>query len=477
VISLQSLMNLDDRYELIVIGAGPAGMAAAIEATRNGVKTLVLDENGAIGGQIYRSITTATPKRLAVLGKDYAGGAELARTFTESGAAYLAKATVWRLTADRELGVSHDGMAKLITGERVLVATGALERPFPIAGWTLPGVMTAGAAQILLKASGAVMGPKMVLAGSGPLLWLLASQYLAADVPLLAILDTTPRKNVLRAIPHLPGFMASPYFRKGLGLVTKVRRAVRVYKNVDKLRAEGSERVERVRFSASGKEHSLELDHLLLHHGVVPEMNLLRSVGCEMAWDEEQICWHPIASAGGETSIPGIYVAGDGRAIYGAELARFGGRRAALEISKSLGAIDGAAFEHLCAQLEQESRPFIRGRFFLDRMFRPRREHLTPAHDALVCRCEEVLGSTLHDTIFRLKVLGPNQLKAFLRSGMGPCQGRQCSLSVTQTIAKLRGVSPEDVGAYRIRPPVKPITVGQIANLQTRHKRGLECLQ
>ncbi|MHA6691392.1 FAD/NAD(P)-dependent oxidoreductase [Devosia sp. A449] len=473
MIATQSLQALDDHYALIVIGAGPAGMAAAVEASRHGVKTLVLDENAAVGGQIYRAITATTPKRLAILGKDYAQGAKLAQAFTQSNAAYLAKATVWRLSPEREVGVSHDGVSRLITGDRVLVATGAMERPFPIAGWTLPGVMTAGAAQILLKASGAVMGPKLVLAGSGPLLWLLASQYLAAKVPLLAILDTTPKTNLLKALPHLAGFVVSPYFGKGLALMSKVRRSVRVFSNVAQLRAEGDGQLEQVRFTASGKEHILAVDHLLLHQGVVPEVNLLRSVGCDMVWDDEQICWHPIANAGGETSVPGIYVAGDGRAIYGAEAARFSGRRVALELSKSLGAMEGEAFAQACTEVERESRPYLRGRLFLDRMFRPHLTHRAPANDAVACRCEEVMGATLRDTVSSLKVLGPNQLKAFLRCGMGPCQGRQCSLGITETIAEIRGVSPDEVGAYRIRPPVKPVSVGQIANLlsgaQERH--------
>jgi hypothetical protein len=263
----------------------------------------------------------------------------------------------------------------------------------------------------------------------------------------------------------LPGFLASPYFRKGMSLMAKVRRTFHIYSNVEDLRAEGDENLEHVRFRASGKEHSLRIDHLLLHHGVVPEVNMLRSVGCDLVWDNEQMCWHPVAEAGGQTSVAGIYVAGDGRAIYGAEAARFGGRRAGLEIVKSLGAIDDATFERSCAEVEQGVRPYLRGRIFLDRMFKPR--HLAPADDAVACRCEEVMGSTVRDVATRLKAQGPNQMKAFLRCGMGPCQGRQCSLGITATIAEIRGVEPGEVGAYRIRPPVKPIDVGQIAKLET----------
>ena len=142
MIRLQSVHDLDDRHDLVVIGAGPAGMAAVMEAARSGVRTLVLDENPSYGGQIYRGIASTTKKRLGILGKDYAHGAGLAQEFTASDAGYLAKATVWQLSPEREIGVSCDGRSRLIMADRILVATGAMERPFPVEGWTLPGVMT-----------------------------------------------------------------------------------------------------------------------------------------------------------------------------------------------------------------------------------------------------------------------------------------------------------------------------------------------
>lgn len=474
MIRLQSVHDLNDRYDLVVIGAGPAGMAAVMEAARNGVRTLVLDENPSYGGQIYRGIASTTKKRLGILGKDYAHGAGLAQEFTASDAGYLAKATVWQLSPEREIGVSCDGRSRLIMADRILVATGAMERPFPVEGWTLPGVMTAGAAQILLKASGAVLGPKVVLAGTGPLLWLIASQYIKANVPLAAILDTTPRANFLAAIPSLPSFIASPYFAKGVGLLAKVRGSVRVHTNVGRVVAEGDRRLERVRFFTGDRENVLEADHLLLHQGVIPEVSLLRSAGCETTWDDGQICWRPKANSAGETSVPGVYVAGDCHAVYGAEAAELAGRRIALEVARSLDRIQGTPFAGRCAEIERRRAPYMRGRAFLDRMFRPRPSHLVPADNAIACRCEEVLAKTVRDTAARLKVQGPNQLKAFLRCGMGPCQGRQCGPGIAAIIAGIRGVPAGDIGALRLRPPVKPINLGQIADLCAAPVKGAE---
>ncbi|HET8996159.1 MAG TPA: FAD-dependent oxidoreductase, partial [Acetobacteraceae bacterium] len=196
-------MNSDikPQYQLAVIGAGPAGLAAAATAARHGLDTVLLDEQPAPGGQIYRAITETRLRDPALLGADYWHGFELVAAFRASGAQHLAGATVWSVSRDREIGVSIAGRAQLFRAERVILATGALERPFPIPGWTLPGVMTVGAAQILLKTSGMVAQGRVVLAGTGPLLWLLAAQYLRAGASIAALLDTTPSDNWRAALP------------------------------------------------------------------------------------------------------------------------------------------------------------------------------------------------------------------------------------------------------------------------------------
>src|ERR1700681_3835365 len=111
----------------------------------------------------------------------------------------------------------------MIEARRVIIATGSQERPFPIPGWTLPGVMTAGGAQTALKAQGLVPSGRTVMAGNGPLLWLLAAQILRAGGKIDAILDTSSKLNGLRAAMHLPDFLLSPYFRKGLALLREVK--------------------------------------------------------------------------------------------------------------------------------------------------------------------------------------------------------------------------------------------------------------
>ena len=220
--------DLAPSYDLVVIGGGPAGLAAAALAARAGVQTVLFDENPGVGGQIYRGITATPVRDRAILGDDYWAGAALAAEAKASGATIVNGATVWSLDPTRLVGVSIAGQARLIQARRVIIATGSLERPFPIPGWTLPGVMTAGAAQTALKAQGLVPTGRTVMAGAGPLLWLLAAQLLRAGARIEAILDTTPRVNWLRAAMHLPDFALSPYWSKGLALLREVKAKVPV---------------------------------------------------------------------------------------------------------------------------------------------------------------------------------------------------------------------------------------------------------
>jgi NADPH-dependent 2,4-dienoyl-CoA reductase/sulfur reductase-like enzyme len=456
---------LPERAALAVIGAGPAGLAAATVAAEHGIDTVLLDEQPAPGGQIYRAITETPVRDRAVLGADYWRGEALVESLRAGAVRHVAGAAVWSVAPGGELGVSIDGAARLIQAQHVILATGALERPMPIAGWTLPGIMTAGGAQILLKASGLVAAGRVVLAGSGPLLWLFAAQHLAAGGALAALLDTTPRANLWAAAPHLPGFLASPYAAKGARLIASVRRRVRVIGNVTALRAEGDGKLETVVYRrGDGPEQRLASDLLLLHQGVVPDLNLALAAGCKPVWDDAQLCFRPAVDGWGASAISGIAVAGDGAGIAGAEAAALRGRLAALDAAHRLGRIDRAARDRAAAPARAALARWRRGRAFLDRLYRPARHFRVPDGDIVVCRCEEVTAQQLRDAA-ALGVAGPNQMKAFLRCGMGPCQGRLCGLTVSETIADARGVSPAEIGYYRLRPPVKPITLGELAAL------------
>ena len=454
-------VSFKSAYDVVIVGAGPAGLAAAALTAEAGLAALVLDENPAPGGQIYRAITTTPVRNRTVLGADYWHGAQLIEDVQRSGAEIATGTAVWSLDRALEIGVSRAGKAGMIRARRVILATGALERPFPIPGWTLPGVMTAGAAQTLLKSSGLVAVGRTVLAGMGPLLWLLAAQMLRAGATIEAILDTTPRANYRRALRHAPSFLRSPLFAKGIGLMREVRAKVRIVGNVTELAAEGDTRLRAVRFArAGGQAQRLEVDQLLLHQGVVPNVNLAMAAGVAHRWDRVQLCWSPVIDADGNTPVPGIAIAGDGAGIAGARAAEERGRLAALAALRSLG-VSAPMQESAVRRALQRHQA---GRRFLDTLYQPLRRFRIPDGDTMVCRCEEVTAREIRATV-ALGCEGPTQMKSFLRCGMGPCQGRLCGLTVTELIADARGCAPEDVGYYRLRPPVKPITLGELAQL------------
>jgi NADPH-dependent 2,4-dienoyl-CoA reductase/sulfur reductase-like enzyme len=450
-----------DAYDVVVIGAGPAGLAATATAAEAGLSTLLLDENAGPGGQVWRAIASTPVTDRDRLGADYWAGTDLVQTVRSSAAEIIQRATVWSLDRHLEIGVSVGGVSAFVKARRVILATGALERPFPIPGWTLPGVMTAGAAQTMLKSSGLVPDGRTVIAGQGPLLWLLAAQILRLGGRIDRILDTTERWNYLATLPHAFAFMTSPYFARGIAMMREVRAKVPVVSGVSELAAAGDGQLATVTYAAGSRRETIPAELLLLHQGVVPNVNLAMAAGIEHRWDDRQLCWSPVLDGYGNTSVAGIAIAGDGAGIGGAGAAIVRGRiaaRAAVEALAPAAAAKLAPMPTLRAALAQAER----GRVFLDTLFRPTPRFRIPQGDTIVCRCEEVTANDILDAV-AIGATGPNQLKAYRRAGMGPCQGRLCGLTVTELMAQARSKSPQEIGYYRLRAPVKPITLAELA--------------
>jgi NADPH-dependent 2,4-dienoyl-CoA reductase/sulfur reductase-like enzyme len=455
------------RCDLAVIGAGPAGIAAACAAKALGLDPMLIDEQPAPGGQIYRAVTTTPLRQRGVLGNDYWHGTTLIDRLQRACVSTLFDSTVWaveRAGEEFDVCLSSEGRASVLRARHIVIATGAQERPFPVSGWTLPGVLTAGAAQILLKSSGLVPDVPAVLAGCGPLLYLLAAQYAAAGARIDFVLDTTPARHWRDGFSEAVDFARSPYFAKGLSLLRRARRSAKFITGVTQLRALGNGRLQHVAWSCGERAAVVPAELLLLHQGVVPSINLSSAIGCAHRWDDAQCCFVPSVDAHGATSVPGVTIAGDAAGIAGARAAEARGTIAAVNAAVTLRAIDAGTRDARIAAARRESRRWLRGRAFLDRHFRPPPQFRIPSGDTIVCRCEEVTAQQIVDAV-KIGCTGPNQLKAFLRCGMGPCQGRMCGLTTTELIAHERGVTPAETGYYRLRFPIKPITLGELASL------------
>ena len=470
---------MSEVVDLVIIGAGPAGMSAAITAREHRIDVLLLDEQGAPGGQIYRNIEAVTAGRAytaRVLGEDYAAGAAIARAFRQCGARYSPHTSVWEIgavarrahrEAPFEIGILRDGIAQMVYARCVIAATGAQERAAPAPGATLPGVMSVGGAQSLLKGSGLVPDAPTVIAGSGPLVYLAAYQLVRAGAPVRAVLFTIPPGRLWRAVGALPEALALPgSLRKGIEWRRALARWGVKILHVSDLAIDGKERVESVRFTHRARKQSMPASIVLLHEGVIPNVHLTLAAQLDHVWDSRQHGFRPAANRWGETSEPGVLVAGDGARILGAEAAVDSGPIAALEAAHRLGRIDSRRRDTLAMAYRASLDRHRRFHEFLDLAFEPGAAALRPSDPAVtVCRCEEVTVAEI-DRVVAHGCPGPNQAKAFTRCGMGPCQGRMCATVVSEIFAERRRTGVGAVGHYRIRAPIKPLTVGELAALE-----------
>jgi len=455
---------MPEQIEVLILGAGPAGMAAALQLKSLGIGVRVLDEQRSPGGQIYREVNNASSARKRLLGADYAAGGETVAAFLASDIDYVPNASVWLIDAERQVHYHVAGQAQVVQAQRILLCCGAYERPMPIPGWTLPGVMTAGAGQILLKSGGQVPAGAVVLAGSGPLLYLLAVQYLQAGVRVKALVDTCTRSDLLSALRYFPAALKGwRQLRKGIGLMHTLRRAgIPWHRGASDLRVEGSGQATALTFETDGRQQRIACDLVLLHQGVVPNTQPSLSISAAHRWDESQMCWVAEQDEWGELSVPGCFIAGDAAGIDGAEAALVQGRVVAVGIALSLQRLSSQAALQHARPLRRTLATYRSVRPFLERLYRPQPALNSPADTTIICRCEEVTAGAIREYA-ALGCLGPNQTKAFGRCGMGPCQGRQCGLAVTQILADAHNVTPAQVGYYRIRPPLKPITLAELA--------------
>ena len=457
-----------DSCDVAIVGAGPAGMAAACVLAKGGLDVVVLDEQHAPGGQIYKGVEKVfaqRPQDVPSLGKEYAAGQALTRRFRESGAQYRPGVSVWQITSDQEpelaLGLLEEGSARMLYPKHVILATGAMERPVPFEGWTLPGVMTVGAAQTLLKSSRLLPREDVVLAGTGPLLYLYANQIRDLGIMPQAILDTGPLLTLRSGLLGLSALLACPKsVLQGMHWLWSAKRKLGLVQGVRTLKAHGNDRLSSVTYDTHGHEHELSTSLLLVHDGVIPNTWLSMSAGIRHHFDSGQSCWVPDIHGAGSTSRKDISMVGDGVRIGGASVAVLQGERVAHEVEAYLGKKDRSFLVAEPRALNRQRRL----RRFLDQAFPPTNDFQLPTDKTIVCRCEEVTAGEIRQVAAR-GCMGPNQGKAFTRCGMGPCMGRKCALTVSQLMADARGVSVDEIGHYRIRSPIRPITIGQLADM------------
>jgi NADPH-dependent 2,4-dienoyl-CoA reductase/sulfur reductase-like enzyme len=442
-----------------VVGAGPAGVRAVERLVEAGLTPVWLDEAPDGGGRIYQRPPSGFVRDHAAL---YGADARRARDLHAALDAlkprtdWRPETLVWNIRPrEGVLDTLRQGTVRGEVGfDAAILCTGAMDRIVPIPGWTTPGVTTLGGAQIALKAQGVAIGARPALVGSGPLLVLSALQYAKAGAPPVLVLDTTPFAAKLRAAPGL--LWNAPTFLRGLRYLAGLRRRrVRVAEGATPLAIEGEGAVRALRWrDAAGVEQVTDCDAVALGWGLKPEAQLADLAGVPFAFDRVGHAWVPQRDAAGRTARRGIYLAGDGSRIGGAEVAELAGARAALALLEDRGMrVDAAQVVHLDRRLRTEAR----FRAALERAF-PYPAHLAASlpDAAMLCRCEAITAGELREAA-RLGAPEVNRAKAFSRVGMGRCQGRVCGPPAAEVLAAALGIGVEAVGRLRGQPPVKPI--------------------
>ena len=464
---------MNNRYDLVIVGAGPGGLAAAVTAGKLGLSTLVVDEQPEPGGQFYRSIERSLPENADTLGKEYLSGKQLVEAFRASGVTYLPNNSVWNIDNAFNVDLISQDTPRQVRGRHIIFSVGAVERPVPIPNWTLPGVMGAAAADILFKSADMVPQSPVVLAGSGPLLLLTACHLIDNGVKISAMVETSGLKDYFKAMPFLPGALCqSSYLLKGLQMRLKVKRAgVPLYIGCRDLAVFGEHQAEGLTFSCRGTQHKVPAAMVLLHEGVVPNLCFSRVLNCEHEWYAPQRYWRPVLDCWGRTSVPGVSVAGDAGGINGGPVA---------EIAGHLAAIDAACKFEVFTRAERDrlAQPYLKKahrqkliRPFIDHVFPPNRQALVPPDDGtLVCRCEELTAGQIREAIAQ-GARHPAQIKGQTRAGMGPCQARMCGATIAEMVAACCDLDIKQVGTLRVRPPLQPLSIEQLANMEFGEER------
>ena len=445
--------------EIVIVGAGPAGMRAAETLVQAGLRPMVVDEAPASGGQIYRRPPAGFvrgPKRL--YGTEAGKAVALHRSFDElrDRIDYRPGTLAWGLTGNR-LFLNKGDAAEEVPFRQILLAAGATDRVLPIPGWNLPGVFTLGAAQIALKAQGTAVGSPVIFLGSGPLLFLVANQYLEVGANVAAVLDTARFADRLRALPWLAARprvlargarMRRALIRSGVPLCEGIRpEAIRG--DVDGVSAV-------VWRDGAGRRREVTGTAVAMGWHLRPEVQLAELAGCDMEFDPLMRHWRPAADPMGRSSREGVYLAGDGAKILGADGAELAGRLAAMAILEDLGkAPDHAARRALLRRRARAAR-FAEGVW---RAF-PLPDDLCASlpDDTILCRCEAVSVGSFRSAVAMVDACELNRAKAISRVGMGRCQGRYCSVAAAEIMCRQRGVPLPACGRLRPQAPIRPLS-------------------
>ncbi len=457
---------MTESIQLVVVGAGPAGLAAALEAEEMGLPVTLIDLFPQAGGQYFKQPPAAfragTPQNTQAR--------RLLEGLGRPELRLMSQASAWGVFAEAKddgylLALcGPDETPRRLRARAVILATGAYDRPVPFPGWTLPGVMTAGAALTLLKHQRVLPGKRVLLSGTGPLQLVLAQELIEAGADLAGILDANPFPwNAWRHLGAVWGQWER--LREGVKAWWAVRRAGgRVQQGHTVYRAEGDGRLEKVVIGPIGDRvagsDTVRADALCLSHGFLPATELSRQAGCEHRYRATQRAIVPVRDEWLQTTRAGLFAAGDCAGVGGKDVAMLEGRLAAMGAARHLGQpVDAARVLAVKRELANQRRFAA----VLDDLFpfSPRLADLL-TEDTVICRCEEITVGEVRG-IIEEGATTMTAVRRLTRAGMGRCQGRMCASSITRLVAEELGCPVEAVRQATGRAPIMPVPLEELS--------------
>lgn len=453
------------KVELVVIGAGPGGLAATIEACRHGMDVLLIDENSMPGGQyLCQPENSAWLSKPMILDKKRRVKQRIFGTFSNQNIPVLYNTTVlWIM--DHCISILTDNSElDQIEYEALIIAPGAYDMPVPFPGWTLPGVLSAGGALALMKRQGVLPGNQITIAGRGFILISLAAELIAAGANVVNIFDATSIDKWFKTLCKCSG--RPDMLLEGLIYWMSLLRGKTKFSTSKMVTdARGENHLEEVIVSEvdencrpiQGTEESYNADSLCLGFGFVPSSELFRAAGCKGIWDPSFRAWMPIRDENMQTSLPGVYGVGDGAGPRGAEIAEIEGNIAGLSAAHRLGHLSEKEWVNLTLKYRSKLARRKRFRDAVDALFCMGRDSDSlMKEDTIICRCEDVTFGDVMQAIHQ-GARDLNTIKGWTRAGMGRCQGRNCGSTIAYLLYKYLNSGQIEFPVFNTRFPVKPV--------------------
>jgi NADPH-dependent 2,4-dienoyl-CoA reductase/sulfur reductase-like enzyme len=456
---------------LTVVGAGPAGIMAAYTAAEAGVDVTIIDDNPLPGGQYYRQSPAefmVSDPVAAHSGRPEA--VDLYRKLEHPKIKTLYNMGVWGVFDQRKLALADGDQSYLLQADRIVLATGAYDRPLAFPGWTLPGVFGAGATLRMVKTQWLLPGKRILLAGLGPLQLALADTLLKLGAQVVCVADAA---DPMKGWRHLPKFWRH-WDRLGEAytyLNTLRKHKVPLLSNHAIVEATGKDHVESATIASldgqgapmRGTERRFEVDTICLGYGLLPSLQLASALDCELRYDANLGWYVPVHNEKMETTQPGVFVAGDVTDSGGAKVAIAEGRVAGLTAAFRLGYLNENKLNERLQPAMAELAHYNRLAEALQAIYayRPGLTRLAQ-DDTLLCRCEEVTYGEVRQALDN-GADDLHQVKLYTRAGMGYCQGRFCSVLIAPLIAQATGRTLAEVRPFTVRPPIQPIPINVLA--------------